>query len=456
MTEAADPPQRPTLAHRVEYAFYRTFEAVLGAVPLDVVSKIGEWLGLAVWRVSGKHRRLVTRNLRIATAREAPDPTTLEKLVRDTFRRAGGNMMASLRSAIMEPEELRPFVQFEGMEIIQQASRDGRGTVLVWAHMGNWEMLAQLLPEAGEDIRGGPIYRPLANPLLDQLTVDRRTRQGAILFDKRSGFNGPAGLLRSGGVLTIMGDQRAGGSGELCPFFGRLSSCTPLPTLLAKRTKASVVTLSISTTSSGTWKLKVRAVEQFTTTTEIMAALERSMCDSLTDVFWFHDRWRVDRVRPLSFYTKGSPTEAARNATVPIRILATLPKNAPESVTILSRILELRPDSQIEVLDTGHLPPLPQDERISRTAWDSGTPFEHCDGIIRESDERHPSPLDFVLLLDGHVGLAKAAKRFGLRAIIGCNTQGKPWTRSFPQPTDEAGWKQMADALEGTPPSRKS
>ncbi|OYV06179.1 MAG: hypothetical protein CFE26_07740 [Verrucomicrobiales bacterium VVV1] len=404
------------------------------------------------WAFSGKHRRLVTRNLRIATALTAPSPAELRRMVRRTFLNSGNNLLSSLRAALMTPEDLRAAIDFEGIEHLRTPTGNGRGVAMVWSHMGNWEMLAQLVPELGDYVnRIGPIYRPLENPLLDRLTVERRTQQGAMVFNKHDGFNGPAGLLRSGGVVSIMTDQRAGGHGELCPFFGRLSSCTPLPALLARRTRAAIVTLSITSLQPGRWRLRVRPVPDGARTPEVLHHLETAMRDELTDVFWFHDRWRIDRTRPLSFYTKDSPTEPARLATVPTRLIATLPPGNPDSVETLRRILEIRPDARIDVLDPGDLPTLPDDERIVATPWDREAPPEHLDGLLKRIDESHPAPLDFALLLDGNADLAKASKALGLRSIIGCHVTGKPWTRAFPTPHDAAGWRELAEALAVTP-----
>lgn len=452
MDDTPEEEKAPTLAHRLEYALYRAAEGVLGLASLDTVTRVGEVLGLVAWCLSPKHRRLVTRNLRIATAAEAPDATEIRRRVRETFERAGGNMLGSLRAVTMAPAELREHIAITGLEHMRGPVAAGRGVVVVWSHMGNWEVLAQLVPELGEQVRGGPIYRPLENPLLDRLTIRRRTQQGAVLFNKHDGFNGPASLLRGGGVVTVMTDQRAGGHGELCPFFGRLSSCTPLPGLLARRTGAAMVTISITSLSTGRWQLTIRPVPDKARTPEILRHLETAMRDRLTDVFWFHDRWRIDRVRPLSFFTKEAPTEAARAATVPTRLVATLPPGNPAAVECLLALLELRPDLRIDVLDAGDLPPPPDDPRLVAFPCDRG---DHPEGLMERCDASHPAPLDFALLLDGDAGLALAAARLGLRAIIGTAAKGKPWTSTHPRPADTAGWRNLAAELVLTRKNRQ-
>ena len=457
MSEAAEEtPKSPTLAHRLEYAAYRAAEGLLSMVSLETTVRVGQGLGLIAWALFPKWRKLVTRNLRIATAAEAPDDAEISRRVRETFRRAGNNMLSSQRAALMTPEQLQNHIEFEGLEHLLGPVQSGRGVVLVWSHMGNWEVLAQLVKTLGPDVKGGPIFRRLENPLLDELTVKRRTQQGAVLFDKHDGFNGPAALLREGGVVTVMTDQRAGGHGELCPFFGRLSSCTPLPALLARRTGAAMVTLSVFCVGTGRWRLKVRPLPEKSRTAEVVSHLETAMRDRLTDVFWFHDRWRIDKARPLCFFTKQSPTEAARTATVPTRLAVTLPHGKPEAVEVFTALLELRPDVRIDVFDPGNLPALPDDPRIVRYPWDREAPEHFHEGVLEQCEASHPAPLDFVLLLGGEVSLAKAAKRMGLRAIIGAGVSGKPWTRGYPMPADAEGWRRVADDLVLTAKNRKA
>lgn len=444
MSQPAPINRKPTLAHRLEYALYRGAESLLGLINIETAVHVGRSLGKLAWRISAKHRMLVTRNLRIATADQPPALDELEALVKETFCRAGGNLFGGQKAATMKAEEVRAQISYEGMEHILDPITARRGVVVVWGHMGNWEALAQLAPELGVPVTGGPIYRPLENPLLDDLTVQRRTKNGALLFNRNEGFSKPISVLREGGIITVMSDQRAGGHGTLCPFFGRLSSCTPLASLMARRSGADLVSISISTTSSGRWHLRVRPLPSKSDTPSLMLHVEEAMRDSLTDVFWFHDRWRVDKERPLCFFTKESPSKSAGAATQPTRIAVTLPQNDPAAVEFLTATLEMRADVRIDVLDTGDLPELPNDPRIVAFPWDRSTPAEQIEGALLRCDTSHPVPLDAVVLLDNDLALARAAKAIGLRAVIGTGQPGKYWTRRINAPSDAAGWREFA------------
>ncbi|MEY4487724.1 MAG: hypothetical protein RIQ79_232, partial [Verrucomicrobiota bacterium] len=104
-----------------------------------------------------------------------------------------------------------------------------------------------------------------------------------------------AAHLRAGGSLGVLSDQRAGKAGELVPFFGRLTSCTPIPSVLARRTGAIVLGVSLRTLDLGRWELKMHRLEGEPTTRNVMSLLERMISESPTDVFWLQERWRIER-----------------------------------------------------------------------------------------------------------------------------------------------------------------
>ena len=54
----------------VVYLLYRAGLAVAAALPLPFLFGFGEFVGLCAWAFAGKYRRLATRNLEFAFAKE--------------------------------------------------------------------------------------------------------------------------------------------------------------------------------------------------------------------------------------------------------------------------------------------------------------------------------------------------------------------------------------------------
>lgn len=309
LAEWLAPPSRwRRLRWRLEAAAYAGLEFALGCLPLGWVARIGRAAGALACVFAKRRRRTVERNLRVAFAGE-PEGEARVALAREVFRRAGANLFTALATARLSPARLASAVEVRDEHIYRAALARGKGVVMVLAHMGNWEALAQWFPRLlPPGVAGATVYRPLNNPVLNARVSASRKRMGVELFSKQDNPLGMASFLRKGGVLGVLADQRAGKIGELVPFFGRLTSCSPIPAILARRTGAALVGISLSTLAPGRWELRFHAYEAGADgaaepvgeplTVGVMALVERMMRVSPTDVFWLQDRWRVERRDP--------------------------------------------------------------------------------------------------------------------------------------------------------------
>ena len=422
---------------------------------METCVSIGRGLGTFLHAISGKYRRLVARNLRIATAPAPPSPADLENLVRETFRRGGANFLASLKTQIMPVADLAKQIDPEGLRLLGRNRLEGRGTVVAMAHMGNWEALTRLGALVLETGTYGGVYRPLDNPLMDELTRSRRTSTGAMLFSRKDGYYSPSSFLREGGALAVLGDQRAGARGTAMPFLGKNTTCPPLLEMMAKRGRARIVTLEMRTTGPGQWLLALHPLREKADTAEIMAALESILRSSLPDVFWFHDRWTTNAQYPLSLFTKLDP-EMAATATVPLRLVLTTPPQTPEDSVqaFLSRMFEIRPDLRIERLTCPGA--RSTNPAVILHDWDSEAPEMFAEALIKQVDADFPTPIDGFLLFGAEVSLAKAARRMGHKVILGFDVKGKPWSRSLPLPGSLDEWARLPDDMNFMPKRHQS
>src|SRR5207247_11276976 len=81
------------------------------------------------------------------------------------------------------------------------------------------------------------------------------SQTGLELFDRHGGFDPVIELLRSGGGVGVLSDQHAGDHGVWTPFFGKLASTSPLPALLAKRTRAALIAAGVYTIGRARWRM---------------------------------------------------------------------------------------------------------------------------------------------------------------------------------------------------------
>jgi KDO2-lipid IV(A) lauroyltransferase len=311
---------RPTLARRAKWHLeawmFSGLEFLLGVLSAEAVANLGRALGALAHRVSPARRRAVLRNLRIAFAGEYT-PAEFAALEREVFMRSGANLLSALRTADMSDHELARTVRVENGYYVTEAMAEGRGLVMVLAHMGNWEALAQWFPTMMPHGKlASNMYRPLNNQILNERLLRIRARRGLKLFSKDESPLAMAALVRGGGGFGVLCDQRVGRYGELVPFFGRITSCTPLPSMLARRTGAAVLGASLRTLEPGRWELKIHKLEGEPSTANMMELLERIVRESPADVFWMQDRWRTERKEPQ--HVVGRVAKSASTAGAPV------------------------------------------------------------------------------------------------------------------------------------------
>src|SRR5215831_950646 len=238
----------------VIYVLYRAGSAIVVSLPLPVLFAFGQFLGVCAWAFSGKYRRIAMRNFEIAFANEK-SARELRQLVRRHFRRLGANLLSSAKLTQMPPEKILKRVEVENIEAMAREFRAGVPVVLVLSHLGTWEVFAQLMPTFVGFVRNASVYQGLGNRFIDEHVRRTRTQTGLEVFDRHDGFEPVIDLLRSGGGVGVLSDQHAGDHGLWTPFFGRLASTSPLPALLAKRTRAALIAAGVYTTSPARWRM---------------------------------------------------------------------------------------------------------------------------------------------------------------------------------------------------------
>ena len=287
--------RKPTLFKRMQWmserVAYGLFELFLSWWSLPALFKFGEVLGGGLYRLSPYSRGIVRRNLTMMLPSDQLDPTgPSAQQVKEVFMRNGGNMLTTLAAGGKSSKELNESLTLTGLESLESVLEES-GAILVLAHMGNWEILTRCADWEKYHDRLGALYRPLNNPYMNDLVLQRRESAGMKLVSARNPIYTILKLLKRKGIMCILSDQKIGGKGAPASFFGRVTPCTRLPSMIHDRAEAPLFTVSMYATSPGKWQLDLQRVSGHTQQ-DIMDALSKSMQKSLPDCFLFQDRWQ--------------------------------------------------------------------------------------------------------------------------------------------------------------------
>jgi Kdo2-lipid IVA lauroyltransferase/acyltransferase len=276
----------------------RALVALLQALPLPLVARLGRaGGGLAYW-LDARHRRVALKNLTMCLGNEK-SPEEIRALARENFRRIGENFAGAVKTAAMTLDELRPHLEFANTEHLQPPRR----IVGAIGHFGNFELYArfhQFFPGC----QCATTYRALKHPAFNRSFQDLRERSGCLFFERRT--DGP--LLRTAMaqpnlILGLLADQST--PGLRGPFLGHDCSTTLAPAIFALRYHCELCTAFCFRVGPAKWRVELG---EFVPTHEngrprrpedIMSDVNRSFEAAVrrdpANWFWVHKRWKPDR-----------------------------------------------------------------------------------------------------------------------------------------------------------------
>jgi KDO2-lipid IV(A) lauroyltransferase len=150
------------------------------------------------------------------------------------------------------------------------------------------------------------ISRPLDNPMLEGTIRRFRERTGNVIVHKSEAAREILRILRRGGIVGILADQRARKpDAVVVPFFGRPAATTSALARIVDRTEALVVPVACVRIGPGRWRytfhpaLDVRRMDAAERQPEPLTARLNLVMESLIRAhpeqwLWLHNRWKLD------------------------------------------------------------------------------------------------------------------------------------------------------------------
>jgi lipopolysaccharide heptosyltransferase II len=335
----------------------------------------------------------------------------------------------------MPPEKILEHVEVENIESMAREFRAGVPVVLILSHLGTWEVFAQLMPKFVGFVRNSSVYQGLGNPFIDEHVRRTRSQTGLELFDRHAGFEPVIELLRSGGGVGVLSDQHAGDHGVWTPFFGRLASTSPLPALLAKRTRAALIAAGVYTIGRARWRMVF--TERFdetgasvaVLTSKINQVIEQQIRRAPDDWFWVHNRWKTPEPNfLLAHYKRGiylPPGISARDLK-PFRILIRSSNwlgDAVMSMPAVRAIKNGRPDVHVTIAAPEKIAPMwkliPEVDAIISLPEDSLL------SVVRLF--RQQMPFDVAILFPNSLRVALESWLSGIPRRVGYRGRCRSW-----------------------------
>lgn len=294
--------------HGPEDGAYRRFEARLVRLVFGLGARLPDGLFESV--VSGLARlgKLVDRRRTEAGRRyltqafgELPSDE-LEARVLQSYRHFFRTLVLPERFARRVPaERVQGHFDIAWTDDVRRVAESGSGCLLALPHLGNWEVAIHALEELGLT----PAYavaKPMkSRPLSIQLQAERESR-GARLLPRAGAMQTAPKVLRSGGSIALLLDQRARKRAVLAPYFGRPARCERSVAVLMRRLRVPVlVTCCVQRPGDYRfriefedclWPEEVAGASPEDVVTRINRGFEAMIRRYPEQYLWLHDRYR--------------------------------------------------------------------------------------------------------------------------------------------------------------------
>lgn len=269
---------------------------LLARLPLRAALALCAGLAPLLLAVLPRRRRILRRNIDLCFP--DLDAAARKALIRANLRESGRLLagfawgwFGSARRVARIP------VQIEGLEHVDAVRAQGRGVLLVGAHMSHLELAGRLLtrfvPVAG-------MYREHGDPAFEAMVRRARLHYACAMF-RRDALRGAVRHLKAGGVLWYAPDQEYRRGGHVfAPFFGIPAASIVATHQLARMSGAAVIGFAHRREADGSYRLRLSpplpdfpGSDPVADTTRVNALLEQAIRIAPAQYLWLHARFKT-------------------------------------------------------------------------------------------------------------------------------------------------------------------
>ena len=211
-----------TFRHNLEYFPVWLLARSIGVLPRPLARGFCQGVGLAIYTVHRRLRKVGLRNLDLAF----PEKSRKQKLriLRQLFLGLGRQLAEFTLFPRYTKENVSQIAIYEGFQNFAEANARGKGVIYLTAHFGGWEVSS-----FAHSLNGHPmniVVRPLDNPYVNALVDRYRTLHGNRTFGKQDFARGLlTAMKRQEAVGILMDTNMTPPQGAFVDYFG-IPACT--------------------------------------------------------------------------------------------------------------------------------------------------------------------------------------------------------------------------------------
>ncbi|MCK5260134.1 MAG: lysophospholipid acyltransferase family protein [Candidatus Omnitrophica bacterium] len=209
---------------------------LLHRLPSSLSYRLAAFISDLQYFFSFRDRRAVTNNLKNIL----PLADNISFLARDVFRNFGRYLIEFFQMKEMVDEQfIKNNVNIDGLDYLDKVLEEGKGGVIVTAHIGNWELGAVMLSVLGYPLMA--IALPHKERPVNDLFNDQRETKGVTVIPTNGALRRCIQQLRDNKLVALVADRDFGASSVVMDFLGSRMMVPKGPAMFSLKTGAPII-----------------------------------------------------------------------------------------------------------------------------------------------------------------------------------------------------------------------
>jgi KDO2-lipid IV(A) lauroyltransferase len=219
-----------------KYFLYKFGQFCVTRLPLKWVYRIAVFLSDLQYYLSPNDRRAVKNNLRVIL----PLRENINSLSKEVFRNFGKYLVEFFRMPTqLNRDYLRDHVKVKNLDYLQKVLQQGKGAIVLTAHLGNWEAGAMVLSLLGYPIM--VIALSHKERPVNRLFNIQREATGVKVVPIHLAMRRCLETLKNNQLVGMAADRDFTASGEEIEFLGKKTLIPKGAAVLSSRTGAPIL-----------------------------------------------------------------------------------------------------------------------------------------------------------------------------------------------------------------------
>ena len=275
------------------YYALRVLSRILKIFSIKKLNIISENLASIFFNYIPKRKKTALKNLKIAF------PDESDEWINTTLKKCYNFFIFNFLQFLAFPFDPNSIeIEVVGEKHLKNAINQKKGTVLVSAHFGSWEILGHWFGKNSYPLVG--IAQKQKNKGANLFFEEKRQLSGIKQVYRKSSMASLYDVLNANGILGLVSDQDAKRKGVFVDFFDKPASTHKGAALFHLNTDASLIYGICVQENMGKYRVEFIPINPTKKSVEDITQLyttiiEQSIKKYPEQYFWFHNRWKTKK-----------------------------------------------------------------------------------------------------------------------------------------------------------------